>query len=106
MNTTDSLRGYRQLSDPNFYQLKTEDETHLYSQRIAEILLQTRSLNLITEKNIEYLNINKPKEATFYLLPTMHKKNIPGRPICSSINHPTSKISKFVDKHIKNMYLE
>ena len=35
------------------------------------------------------------------LLPKIHKKNIPGRPICSSISHPTSNISKFVDEHIK-----
>ena len=60
-----------------------------------------RSLNLITEKNFEYLNVKEPKEAKFYLLPKIHKKKIPGRPICSSINHPTSNISKFVDEHIK-----
>ena len=60
-----------------------------------------RSLNLITEKNFEYLNINNPVDAKFYLLPKNHKKNIPGRSICSSIDHPTSKITKFVDEHIK-----
>ena len=46
-------------------------------------------------------SIRNPTEARFYLLPKIHKKNIPGRPICSSINHPTSNISKFVDEHIK-----
>ena len=60
-----------------------------------------RSLNLISEKNFEYLNIKNPTEARFYLLPNIHKKDIPGRPICSSINHPTSHISKFIDVHIK-----
>ena len=29
------------------------------------------------------------------------KKGIPGRPICSSVNHQTVNISKFVDEHIK-----
>ena len=47
------------------------------------------------------MNITNPLEARFYLLPKIHKKDIPGRPICSSINHPTSNISKFVDEHIK-----
>ena len=61
-----------------------------------------RSLDLINEKNFEYLNIKNPTEARFYLLPKIHKKDIPGRPICSSINHPTSNISKFVDEHIKH----
>ena len=60
-----------------------------------------RSLNLITEKNFDYLNIPNPKEARLYLLPKIHKKDIPGRPICSSIQHPTAHISKFVDEHIK-----
>ena len=35
------------------------------------------------------------------MLPKILKKDIPGRPICSSVNHPTSRISKFVDEHIK-----
>ena len=29
-------------------------------------------------------------------------KNIPGRPICSSVTHPTARISKFIDAHIKD----
>ena len=60
-----------------------------------------RSLNLITEKNFDYLNIQNPTEARFYLLPKIHKKNVPGRTICSSIIHPSSNISKFVHEHIK-----
>ena len=50
--------------------------------------MQMRSLNLITEKNFEYLNIKNPSEARFYLLPKIHKKGIPGRPICSSLSTP------------------
>ena len=55
-----------------------------------------------TEKNFDYLNVKHPKAGRFYLLPKIHKKNIPGRPICSSIGHPTCNISKFVDAHIKD----
>ena len=44
---------------------------------------------------------NQSKHLQFYLLPKIHKKGIPGRPICSSVNHPTTNISKFVDGHIK-----
>ena len=66
-----------------------------------EQLTNMYSLNLITEKNFDYLNIRNPTEDRFYLLPKIHKNNIPGRPICSSINHPTSNISKFVNEHIK-----
>ena len=69
--------------------------------KISQQLLKMRSLDLMSEKNFEYLNIKNPKEARFYLLPKVHKKDIPGRPICSSINQPTSHISKVIDEHIK-----
>jgi hypothetical protein len=48
-----------------------------------------------------YLICDDPKPGRFYLLPKIHKKGIPGRPICSSIFHPTNKVGKFVDEHIK-----
>ena len=79
----------------------SEDITPKISDKIAEQLNKMRSLNLISEKNYDYLNINNPTEARFYLLPKLAKKDIPRRPICSSINHLTSHISKFVDEHIK-----
>ena len=102
MNTIDYLReGYRQLQDEKFYQKIPEDITPQISEKIVEELTQMRSLNLITEKNFDYLNVPNPKEARFYMLPKIHKKGVPGRPICSSINHPTANISKFVDEHIK-----
>ena len=72
-----------------------------YSKRIADVLIKMRTFNLISENNFEFLNIKNPREATFYLLPKIHKKDIPCRPICSSINHPTSNISKFVHEHIE-----
>jgi hypothetical protein len=57
--------------------------------------------NLITAKMAEHLCCDNPKPGRFYLLPKIHKKGIPGRPICSSIFHPTNKIGKFIDEHIK-----
>ena len=102
MNTTDYLReGYRQLQDEQFYQKIPGDITNKISNKIMKELLTMRSPNLFTEKNFDYLNIPNPIEARFYLLPKIYKKSIPGRPTCSSINHPTSNISKFVDEHIK-----
>ena len=32
------------------------------------------------------------------MLPKIHKKGTPGRPICSTVCHPTCQISKWVDK--------
>ena len=102
MNTIDYLReGYRQLQDEQFYQKIDEDVTTQISEKIFKQLTTMKSLNIITQKNFEFLNISNPTEARFYLLPKIHKKNVPGRPICSSVNHPTAHISKFVDEHIK-----
>ena len=102
MNTTDYLHeGYRQLQDEKFYLKIPHHITTNISDKIIEQLLRMRSLNLITDKKFDYLNIKNPKEARFYLPPKIHKKGIPGRPIYSSIDHPASNISKFVDEHIK-----
>ena len=102
MQTTDYLReGYRQLSDRNFYTKLTEDPTLSIFNKICAVLTEMKNLKLITEKNFEYLQIKNPKAGRFYLLPKIHKKQVPGRPICSSIGHPTCNISKFVDAHIK-----
>ena len=102
MNTTDYLReGYRQLSDRNFYVKIREDPTEQISEKICKVLTEMKNFKLITEKNFEYFNIKDPKAGRFYLLPKIHKKQVPGRPICSSIGHPTCNISKFVDAHIK-----
>ena len=69
MNSTDYLReGYRQLQDTNFYQKIPEYITHRISDKITE------QLNLITENNFEYLNIQNPTEARFYLLPKFYKR--------------------------------
>ena len=60
-------------------------------------------------KNKTYLNKNisegltteNPKTPHFYLKPKVHKECNPGRPVISSINCHTSKISKYVDYHLK-----
>ena len=49
-------------------------------------------------------NVGTPK---FYLLPKIHKKNNPGRPVISSIDCHTSRISEYVDHclqpHVKHL---
>ena len=56
---------------------------------------------LIDKKNKQYLLHRDPKPGRFYILPRIHKVNNPGRPIVSSNNHPTERISQFVDFHLK-----
>ena len=103
MNTTDYLReGCKQLSDRTFYTQVQNDPTTEVSQKITETLITMKSKDLISEDNLEYLKLNNTTIGHFYLLPKIHKKNIPGRHICSSVTHPTAGISKFVDAHMKD----
>ena len=103
MNTTHYLReGYRQLSDSKFYTKLGHDCTDQVATNVTKTLTKMREKGLISDKNFEHLNPANCTEARFYMLPKIHKKSVPSRPICSSVNHPTSRISKLVDEHIKD----
>ena len=71
------------------------------SEKMTETLITMKNKGLISDENVDYLSRDKCTIGHFYLLPEMHKKNIPRRPICSSVTHPTARISKFVDAHIQ-----
>ena len=43
----------------------------------------------------------KIKTPEFHLLPKIHKANNPGRPVISSVNCHTSRISEFVDYYLQ-----
>ena len=102
MNATDYLReGYRQLSDPKFYQALNHDPTSEVATKIKIIIDKMLEKELISIKIAQFLCPPDTKPGRFYLLPKVHKKGIPGRPICSSVCHPTNKVGKFIDEHIK-----
>jgi hypothetical protein len=43
---------------------------------------------------------NEVRAVPFYLLPKVHKKGVPGRPVVSGCGTPTEKLSHWVDYHI------
>ena len=95
MNTTDYLReGYRQLGDTKYYTKLADDPTDKIAQSVRDTLKVMRQKGLTSEKNFGHLALEYCTEARLYMLPKIHKKGGPGRPICSSVNHPTSRISK------------
>ena len=55
----------------------------------------------INDELANALTPNETKTAGFYLLPTIRGANNPGRPVISSINCNTTKLSKFFDYHIQ-----
>ena len=64
--------------------------------------MKMHSQNEIDAETLEILKVPKEvKPARFYLLPKIHKKNYPGRPVVASTNCHTTKISKYVDRYIQ-----
>ena len=92
---------YRQLNNPTFYEKQDTDWTHAIQKRDTEYAKRTLNNGLIDNKNKQYLLHKNPKPGRFYILPKIHKDNNPGRPIVCSNNHPTERISQFVDFHLK-----
>ena len=102
MNTSDYIHeALRQLSNPVSYTMLQEDPTESYTREIRGVLFDMLNEELIDDNTMDYLDVDKARPGRFYILPKIHKPHIPGRPICSSNNHPTERISEFVDHHIR-----
>ena len=91
----------RQLSNTNHYQQLSRDPTSRFTTDINKLLQQLRERDSIDEDARKYLTSLTTKPARFYLLPKIHKPGNPGRPIVSSCDSPTEKISEFVDYHLR-----
>ena len=69
---------------------------------INERVRRLHSDGYISDSTLQLLLINcNARAARFYLLPKIHKKNCPGRPVICGRNTPTEKISAFVDHQLK-----
>ena len=102
MNTSDYIHEVlRQLSNTLSYTTLHNDPTTSYTQEIRGVLGDMLNEDLIDDIVMDYLDVENARPGRFYILPKIHKPFIPGRPICSSNNHPTERISEFVDHHIR-----
>jgi hypothetical protein len=101
--------------------LKMTNKNHLNDIKIYKLLntnpLKT-TITIITSminNEVKQKRINKttaskifsPKNSklgTFYILTKFHKTKLQSRPIIASINHPTSRISKFIKLQWKYLF--
>ena len=62
----------------------------------------------ITQKTYDYLIKGGNRTSVFYMLPKIHKnlKKLPGRPIVSSVDSPTEKISQLIDVILKPLIIQ
>ena len=98
----------RQLDDTNFYTQMPTDLTSTHVEIINNTIKQFAKEKLLPMQVAKTLITEDPKTARFYYLPKVHKINyptertdVPGRPIISSINSPSSAIAQFVDYHLQ-----
>ena len=92
----------RQLMDKKYYQPLSKDPTMTITKEVNDFISNLHKRRILDDDLSNYLKIKNPRTPIFYLLPKIHKQNNPGRPIVSQINGPTSKISQFVDVHLKS----
>ena len=101
--TTYLQEAERQLSDCRFYEKFDSDPTLDFTQKITRALEAMHARGHIDDKTMEYLIPEDPRPGRFYLLPTIHKENNPGRPTVSANGHPTETISEFIDFHLASV---
>lgn len=87
----------RQLSNEKFYKKENKDKTIVYNKIIKDTISRFISQGKLPE-NAYNLIIPSARTAKFYVLPKIHKVGNPGRPIVSTCNCPTEKISSFLDE--------
>ena len=100
MNREDYLaEGYRHLSDTKFYRKKDADLTNDHNAKVKALADRLFDKGEITDRITQYMVVEEPRTAQFYLLPKIHKRleNPPGRPIVSANDCPTERISEIAD---------
>ena len=89
----------RQLKNEQFYEECSENLTSKHHQMVQELVTELLEKEFISDQTYKFLSTGGKRTSVFYLLPKIHKnlENPPGRPIVSSIDCPTERISMMLD---------
>lgn len=92
-----------QLSDKEVYQVIDTDPVSVLNGKIKLCIDKVKSRGDISQKVLDFFEVENPKLGRFYLLPKIHKRleNVPGRPVISNSSYYTEKISLFLDYHLQ-----
>ena len=94
----------RPLNDSEVYISLRNDPTVDMIRKVNERVEKLHNDGYISQSTLQYLMVtNDATAGRFYLLPKIHKKNCPGRPVISGCNTPTEKISAFVESQLKRL---
>ena len=93
---------YRQLNNPSHYQKLTHDPTPTILTETKKLAGNLYKSNIIDSTTHKFLTTDTQARTPYlYLLPKIHKPNIPGRPIISGCGGPTVKLSQYADYLLK-----
>ena len=98
----------RQLSVTKFYKSCKENLTLEHHSLVQDLVTELFNKKLISEQTFKFLSTGGKRTSIFYLLPKIHKNlvNPPGRPIVSSVDCPTERISMMLDIILQPLLLE
>ena len=91
----------RKLNDTNNYAKLNFDPNELHTEKIKSEINNLKNESLLILKTENSLLEEKIKTPELHLLPKFHKANNLGRPVVSSVNCNTSRISEFVDYYLE-----
>ena len=93
---------YRQLNNPDHYQKLPHDPTPEILAEAKKLSYNLHKSNIIDNTTLKFLTSDTHAQTPqLYLLPKIHKQNIPGRPIISGCGGPTVKLSQYADHLLK-----
>ena len=91
----------RQLNIKENYRKIIYEPTTANNETIHKVISRFQKENLPSKNISEGVKTENPKTPHFYLKPKVHKKSNPGRPVISSKNFHTSKISEYANYHLQ-----
>ena len=97
------LEAYKQLNDGITYKELDDSPLQEIQQSINDNITKHLTTGALSQKTANLLQVQNAKPGKFYLLPKIHKdlSKPPGRPIISANEHPTERISEYVDTFLK-----
>jgi hypothetical protein len=101
MNKPDYMsKAFDLLNNRLHYRRVYKDQTEAYTKTIDNYIKKEIKRGHLPSTADELIP-RQPRTPVFYILPKIHKKNTPGRPIVSACSGPTDSISKFIDDLIR-----
>ena len=102
LNTSDYItEAMRQLSNEEYYEKVEKDLTSEHEQLINQCINNMIDNGELEKDTGQLLKSTDSRTPIFYMLPKIHKPNHPGRPVVSSINSHTEKLSAYVDEFLR-----